>query len=309
MMHSTVNDAVKFRGVGLHNGQPVVLSVAPAAAKSGIVFHRTDAGSAARPILARYDFVSNAQLCTRLTNGDGLSVSTVEHLLAALAGCGITDASISLDGPEVPIMDGSAVEFVRAFARAGIRNLGVPCRAIRVREPVSVTMDDRKAELSPAPRFEMEFSVCFSDPAIGRQSKRLDLSGGAIVSELCDSRTFGCLADVQTLRAKGLGRGGCLENAVIVDNGRILNPGGLRHPDEFVRHKMLDAVGDMSLAGAPIIGRYTGVKAGHEISNLLLRKLFSRPEAWDWCDLRPDQMPGGALNPPAFHILDAPIAV
>ena len=309
MMHNTVNNAVKFRGVGLHCGQPAVLSVAPAAAKSGIVFHRTDKGSAARPILARYDFVSNALLCTRLTNGDGLSVSTVEHLLAALAGCGITDASISLDGPEVPIMDGSAVDFVRAFAGVGIRNLGVPCRAIRVLEPISVTLDDRMAELSPAPQLEMDFSICFSDPAIGRQSKQMVLTGSAIVSELCDSRTFGCLADVETLHGMGLGRGGCLGNAVIVDNGRILNPDGLRHPDEFVRHKMLDAVGDLALAGAPIIGRYTGVKAGHEISNLLLRKLFSCQEAWEWCDLRPGLTPGGPLNLPVPRFSDTSVAV
>ncbi|HUS52397.1 MAG TPA: UDP-3-O-acyl-N-acetylglucosamine deacetylase [Thermohalobaculum sp.] len=309
MMHSTVNNAVKFRGIGLHSGRSVMLCVAPAPAKSGIIFHRTDAGFAARPILARYDFVASAQLCTRLANSDGLSVSTVEHLLAALVGCGITDASISLDGPEVPIMDGSAVEFVRGFARVGIRNLGVPCRAIRMLEPILVTVDDKMAQLSPAPQFEMDFSVCFSDPAIGKQSKRMTLTGGAIVSELSDSRTFGCLADVETLRRKGLGRGGCLDNAVIVDNGRVLNPDGLRHPDEFVRHKMLDAVGDLALTGAPIIGRYTGVKAGHDISNLLLRKLFLHPNAWEWCDLMPGQMPGGAFNPPAARVLDAPIAV
>lgn len=309
MMRSTVDGAVKFRGIGLHGGQPVDLTVAPAPANSGIVFHRTDVGPLAEPIRARYDFVSNALLCTRLTNGAGLSVSTVEHLLGALTGCGITDARITLDGPEVPIMDGSAISFVREFVHVGIRNLGIPCRAIRIREPISVRSDDKLAELSPAPDFEMDFTVCFSDPAIGRQSKRLVLTGGAIVAELCDSRTFGCLADVKTLRGKGLGRGGCLENAVIVDNGRVLNPGGLRHLDEFVRHKMLDAVGDLTLAGAPIIGRYTGIKAGHEISNLLLRKLFSCPEAWDWCDLRPGQMPGGTLKLPAFHISDAPIAV
>jgi UDP-3-O-[3-hydroxymyristoyl] N-acetylglucosamine deacetylase len=309
MMHSTVNNAVKFRGVGLHCGQPVVLSVAPAAAKTGILFNRTDTGSAARPIPARYDFVSSAQLCTRLTNDDGLSISTVEHLLAALAGCGITDASVSLDGPEVPIMDGSAIDFVRAFARVGIRNLGVPCRAIRVLEPISVTMGDKMAKLSPAPQFEMDFSVCFSDPAIGQQSKQLALTGSSIVSELCDSRTFGYLADVETIHGMGLGLGGCLGNAIIVDNGRILNADGLRHPDEFVRHKMLDAVGDLALAGAPIIGRYTGVKAGHEISNLLLRKLFSCREAWEWCDLRPGQMPGGPLNLPAPGFSDTSVAV
>jgi UDP-3-O-[3-hydroxymyristoyl] N-acetylglucosamine deacetylase len=308
-MRRSVNKAVKFRGIGLHGGQPVVLTVAPAAANAGIVFHRTDAGSAARSIPARYDFVDDTHLCTRLTNGDGLSIGTVEHLMAALAGCGITDARITLDGPEVPIMDGSAVVFVREFARVGIRDLGVPCRAIRVLEPVSVRMEGKMAELSPAPRFEMEFSVSFADAAIGQQSKHLVLTGSAVVSELSDSRTFGCLADVEILRRMGLGRGGGLENAVIVDNGRILNPDGLRHPDEFVRHKMLDAVGDLALAGAPIIGRYTGVKAGHEISNLLLGKLFSCPESWAWRDLQPGQAPGGTLYPPAVHVSDTPIAV
>jgi UDP-3-O-[3-hydroxymyristoyl] N-acetylglucosamine deacetylase len=308
-MRRTVNNAVKFRGVGLHGGQPVVLTVAPAAAQTGIVFRRADAGPAARPIPARYDLVHDTHLCTGLANGDGLAVGTVEHLMAALAGCGISDARITLDGPEVPIMDGSAVAFVREFVRVGIRDLGVPWRAIRVREPVSVRMEGKSAELVPAPRFEMAFSVSYADPAIGRQSKQLALTGGAIVAELSDSRTFGCLADVETMRRTGLGRGGGLENAVIVDNGRVLNPGGLRHRDEFVRHKMLDAVGDLALAGAPIIGRYTGIRAGHEVSNLLLRKLFLCPEAWTWCEVRTGQVPGGTLNPPAVHVSDAPIAV
>ncbi len=308
-MRRTVNKAVRFRGIGLHCGQPVVLTVAPAAAETGIVFRRTDAGPAARPIPARYDLVHDTHLCTGLANGDGLGVGTVEHLMAALAGCGISDALINLDGPEVPIMDGSAVVFVREFMAAGIRDLGVPWRAIRVLETVSVKMDGKSAELAPAPRFEMAFSVSFDDPAIGRQSKHLVLTGSAIVSELSDSRTFGCLADVEALRHMGLGRGGGLENAVIVDQGRVLNPEGLRHPDEFVRHKMLDAVGDLALAGAPVIGRYTGIRSGHEMTNLLLRKLFSTPEALAWCDLRPDQAPGVMLHPPAVHLSDASIAV
>ena len=308
-MRRTLNNAVRFRGTGLHNGQPVVLSVAPASAQTGIVFRRTDADPAARPIPARYDMVSDTHLCTRLANGDGLSIGTVEHLMAALAGCGITDARIALDGPEVPIMDGSAVVFVRAFVRVGIRDLGVPCRAIRILQPIRVRMAGKGAELAPAPRFEMDFSVSFADPAIGRQSKHLVLTGGAFVAQLSDSRTFGCLADVEMLRRTGLGRGGGLENAVIVDNGRILNPEGLRHPDEFVRHKMLDAVGDLALAGAPIIGRYTGFRAGHGITNRLLRKLFSCPDYWTWCELQPGQGPGGTLHPPEIHLPDAQIAV
>ena len=308
-MRSTLNYAVKFRGIGLHGGMPVVLTVAPATANTGIVFHRTDAGPAARPIPARYDFVNDTCLRTVLINDDGLSVGTVEHLMAALAGCGITDARITMDGPEVPIVDGSAIGFVREFIHVGIRDLGVPGKAIRILEPVCVTIGGKSATLSPASRFEMEFSVSFSDPAIGRQSKYLALTGSAIVSELSDSRTFGRLADVERLRRMGLGCGGGLENAVIVDNGRILNPNGLRHPDEFVRHKMLDAVGDLALAGAPIVGRYTGVKAGHTLSNLLLRKLFASHEAWTWCDFHADQVAGGELYPPTMHISASRIAV
>jgi len=308
-MRSTVNNAVKFRGIGLHSGQPAALTVAPAAANTGIVFHRIDAESSSLPIPARYDLVGDTNLCTGLVNGDGLCVGTVEHLMAALAGCGISDARITLDGPEVPIMDGSAVVFVREFLRVGIRDLGVPGKAIRVLDTVAVAMDGKSAELSPAPRFEMDFCVSFSDPAIGQQSKHLVLTGGAVVSELSDSRTFGCLVDVDGMRRMGRGRGGSLENAVIVDNGRILNPDGLRHPDEFVRHKMLDAVGDLALAGAPIIGRYTSVKGGHEITNLLLRKLFSCPDAWVWSDLQPGQAPGGALYPPTLHVSGPSIAV
>jgi len=283
------------------------MTLRPAAENSGITFRRVDLDE---PIDIPADprRVGEPMLGTTLVEGD-VKVATVEHLMSALAGLGIDNLYVDLSAPEVPIMDGSAVDFVRAFLRAGIRDLGVPCRAIRVLEPVSVRMEGKSAELAPAPRFEMTFSVSFADAAIGRQSRHLVLTDGAVVSELSDSRTFGRLADVESLRRIGLGRGGGLENAVIVDNGRVLNPGGLRHPDEFVRHKMLDAVGDLALAGAPIIGRYTGIKAGHEISNLLLRKLFSSPETWTWCELRPGQAPGGKLHPPAVHVPDASIAV
>jgi UDP-3-O-[3-hydroxymyristoyl] N-acetylglucosamine deacetylase len=308
-MRSTLNKAVKFRGIGLHCGQPVTMTVAPAAADTGIVFHRTDAGAGASPIPASYENVGEARLCTKLVNSDGLSVSTVEHLMAALSGCGVTDARVALDGPEVPIMDGSAVAFVREFAEVGVRCLGVPQRAIKLLEPVTVSVDGKLVELSPAPQFEMDFCVSFADPAIGRQSKYLVLTGGAVVSELSDSRTFGRLADVETLRLMGLGLGGALDNAVIVDNGRVLNAGGLRHPDEFVRHKMLDAVGDLALAGAPIIGRYTGLRAGHAVSNLLLRKLFASTDSWVWSDLAPDLALGGPLDVPIEHVSDASIAV
>lgn len=308
-MRRTISHVVKFRGVGLHSGEPAVLTVAPAAPHSGILFQRIGKGGGTRPIPARYDFVCDTYLSTSLGDGDGICIGTVEHLMAALSGCGITDALVCLDGPEVPVLDGSAIEFVRAFVRAGIRDLGLPCRAIRILEPVAVRIGDRMAELAPAPRFEMAFRIRFEDRAIGAQSKFLVLTGSTLVAELSDSRTFGRLADVEMLRRKGLGRGGSLENVVVVDNDRVLNPEGLRHPDEFVRHKMLDAAGDLALAGAPIIGRYTGIKAGHRLSNLLLRALFSCPERWTWCDLEPGQAPGGPLPLPAGDVTAARIAV
>jgi UDP-3-O-[3-hydroxymyristoyl] N-acetylglucosamine deacetylase len=308
-MRRTLKTAVTFHGIGMHGGLPVTMTVAPAAAHAGIDFLRTDAGPAALPVPARYDGVIGTHLCTRLANSDGIAVSTVEHLMAALAGCGISDARITLDSPEVPAMDGSAVVFVREFLRAGIRGLGVPWRSIRVLEPIRVRIENRIAELSPAPCFEMEFDIHFSDPAIGRQYRKLALTGGAVISELSDSRTFGFLVDIAELHRAGLGRGSCLDNAIVIDDGRVLNYGGLRQPDEVVRHKMLDAVGDLALAGAPIIGRYTGIRAGHEISNMLLRKMFFQPKSWTWCDYSPGRAPGGVLCAPPVRVSYPPIAV
>lgn len=303
----TLNHAVRLRGVGLHDGAPACVSISPAPAHAGVVFLRAEAPG--RPIPARYDHVVETPLSTRLGTPEGLAAGGVEHLMAALAAAGIWDALVSLEGGEVPALDGSALPFLRAFADAGLRELGGPCRAIRILRPVSVGHGDRLARLSPAPRFEMAFSIRFADPAIGTQSKILALTGDAVAVELADSRTFGCLADVARLRRLGLGRGGGLDNAIVVDRGRVLNPEGLRHADEFVRHKMLDAVGDLALAGAPIIGRYTGVRAGHALTNRLLRRLFATPGAWAWCEAGPDQVPGGPLAVPAMHGTAAALAV
>jgi UDP-3-O-[3-hydroxymyristoyl] N-acetylglucosamine deacetylase len=298
---------VRFRGVGLHSGRLAALTVAPAAAGSGIVFRRTDLpGAAAIP--ARHDHVCAAPLSTCLGRGS-VTIGTVEHLMAALAAAGITDALIGLDGPEVPALDGSAAPFLAAFARAGLRDLGVPARAIRILRPVTVRSGDRYAGLAPAPRFEMIFRIRFADPAIGAQTKRLALAGDAVAAELADARTFGCLAEAAALRRAGLVWGASLENAVVVDGGRVLNPGGLRHADEFVRHKMLDAVGDLALTGAPIIGRYTGIKAGHALTNLLLRRLFARRDAWCWDEADVSQVPGGPLPLPPRGAAAASLAV
>ncbi|PJA61069.1 MAG: UDP-3-O-[3-hydroxymyristoyl] N-acetylglucosamine deacetylase, partial [Rhodobacterales bacterium CG_4_9_14_3_um_filter_71_31] len=212
----------------------------------------------------------------------GVSVSTVEHVMAALAGCGVDNALIDIDGPEIPIMDGSAQVFVDAIQTAGLSFTDTPRRALRILSPVMVERGDARAELHPADAFAMDFSIAFDDAAIGRQRHAMTLGADGFARDLADCRTFTRLAEIEQLRAHGLALGGSLDNAVVVDGARVLNPGGLRRPDEFVRHKMLDAVGDLALAGAPIIGRYVGVKAGHALTNTLLRALFARPDAWRW---------------------------
>lgn len=296
-MRKTLKRAVTFKGVGLHGGQAAQMVVAPAEAETGIRFFRTDLPEHARCIPARHDLVTDTRLCTKIGNGAGASLGTIEHIMAALAGLGITDAAVSVDGPEVPIMDGSASVYADAMLRAGIETLDAPLRAIRILAPISVERDGKAARLLPAPAFTMSFTITFADPAIGTQSLALDLAGETFVSELADCRTFGHLAEVEHLRKLGLARGGSLENAIVVDQGRVLNPDGLRRPDEFVRHKMLDAVGDLALAGAPIIGRYEGVKAGHELTNALLHALFAAPEAWEWSNAEAGQLPSATAVP------------
>ncbi|MEM6662067.1 MAG: UDP-3-O-acyl-N-acetylglucosamine deacetylase [Pseudomonadota bacterium] len=298
-MHTTLSTGVGFSGIGLHGGQRVRMIVRPAEPGNGITFRRTDLQNGVIP--ASYDLVADTVLCTKLANADGVSVGTVEHLMAALAGMGISDAAVELDGPEVPIMDGSSAPFVAGFMEAGVTVSDVPLTAIRILSPIAARLGDRSAELTPAPRFEMSFRIDFADPAIGVQDKDLTLVNGTFVEELSDCRTFGQLGEVEQLRAAGLARGGNLDNAIVIDEGRILNPEGLRRRDEFVRHKMLDAVGDLALAGAPIIGRYSGDRAGHEITNLLLRQLFATPEAWCWDTLVEGQGPQGFYHTASHH--------
>lgn len=251
--------------------------VHPASAENGIWFRRSDilVGDALVP--ARWDVVNQTPLCTRIENARGVTVSTIEHIMAALAGCGVHNALIEVDGPEVPILDGSAAVYVRAILARGIVQLNAPVRAIEVLQPIEVRNGAAWARLEPAEALSIDFSIDFEDAAIGVQHKRLNMSNGSFVRELCDSRTFCRQADVDAMRRQGLALGGTLENAVVVDGDAVLSPGGLRHADEAVRHKMLDALGDLALAGAPIIGAYTGHRAGHALTNDLLRALFATP--------------------------------
>lgn len=296
-MQTTLQHSVEFKGTGLHSGRPAVLRVHPAEADHGIVFRRIDLGGAEVPAI--WHLVERTPLCTRLVADNGATVSTVEHIMAALVGCGIHNARLDLDGPEVPILDGSALQFMRGLINAGRHRLADPLKAIEILKPISVQEGGASATLSPADAMVMRFDIDFADAAIGRQSKELTLSNGTFARELCDSRTFCRQRDVDAMRANGLALGGTMRNAVVFEGDQVLSPGGLRHKDEPVRHKMLDAVGDLALAGHPILGKYTGVKAGHSLTNTLLRALFATPNVWRLIELSEEQramLPGAGTK-------------
>jgi UDP-3-O-[3-hydroxymyristoyl] N-acetylglucosamine deacetylase len=277
----TVAAAVICSGVGLHSGDRVRITVRPAPVNTGIVFVRTDLTGIDNRVPARADAVRpNQPLCTIIANADGVTVATVEHLMAALAALNIDNALVEIDGPELPIMDGSAGPFVALLDRAGRRMQDGPRRYIEITAPIEVVQGDKRATLTPSDDFEVAFEIAFTSAAIGRQRVDLVVNEDSFRSELADCRTFGFIQDVEALRAQGLARGGSLENAVVIDGDRVLNPEGLRRPDEFVRHKALDAVGDLYLLGAPILGRFEGIYAGHALNNLLARALLANPRSW-----------------------------
>ena len=297
-MQKTLKSDIVFTGVGLHSGNNATLRVRPAAADTGIWFSRTDIPYKDGLISANWKFAVHTALCTRIVNRNGIGVSTVEHLMAALAGCGISNAILELDGPEVPIMDGSALEFVRSFLATGLIEQAEPVHAVEILKTVEVKENGAYAALVPFSGIEMKFEIDFPDAAIGQQSKSLNLANGSFVHELCDSRTFCRNSDVALMWSNGLALGGTFYNAVVVDGAKVLSPGGMRYADEPVRHKMLDAMGDLALAGGPIIGRYIGRCAGHTVTNKLLRKLFSQPKSFrviDCSQEMSERLPGAGL--------------
>ncbi|MCZ4350945.1 UDP-3-O-acyl-N-acetylglucosamine deacetylase [Roseovarius aestuarii] len=298
-MQTTVQSPITFDGVGLHSGVPARLVIRPAPVGHGIVFRRVDLDPAVADIPALWDNVLQSPLCTRLENAQGAQLSTVEHVMAALMGCGVHNALVTVDGPEVPILDGSSVEFVRGILAGGFSQQGSAVRALRVLREVEVRRGDAWARLSPNDSLQIEFDIAFDDAAIGVQRKSLNMANGSFVRELSSSRTFCRKADVDTMRANGLALGGTLDNAVVVDGATILSPGGLRHRDEAVRHKMLDALGDLALAGAPMLALYRGSRAGHSLTNELLRALFAQPDAFEWvtCDsVLHAKLPGAGVH-------------
>ena len=284
----TVRAPALFAGVGVHTGAYTRVAVRPAAPDSGIVFVRTDVTGADNRVPAAPETVCKTQLGTVVGNADGVTVATIEHLMCALVMLGIDNAVVELDGPEMPIMDGSALPFVQILDRAGKRAQDAARRYLEVLAPVAVADGDKRAALKPAAGFEVAFEISFPTAVIGRQYVDLAMDERAFRSEIADCRTFGFLHEVEALRAMGLARGGSLENAVVIEGDRVLNPEGLRRPDEFVRHKALDAIGDLFVLGAPVIGRFVGVLAGHSLNNQLVRAVAEAPDAWRWRTLVED---------------------
>ena len=267
-------------GVGVHTGQRVRLAVRPAQAGTGIVFVRTDVTDRDNRIPVSGEAVIDARLNTMIENAAGVRLSTIEHLMAAFCALGISNAVVEVDGPELPILDGSALPFVQLLDRAGFRRQHTPVRYIEILEAVRVTDGNKSAALLPCDRYEMRFEIDFPTPVIGNQVVDFVVDEQTFRQDIMAARTFGFAHEVEALRAAGLARGGSLENAVVIDGDQILNPGGLRMEREFVRHKALDAIGDLYVLGAPLLGRYEGVRAGHAVNNLLVRALLANPQAW-----------------------------
>ena len=277
----TLKTVIRATGVGLHSGEKVFLTLRPAPVDTGIVFRRTDLDPVVE-MPARADLVTETTLCTGLTYGAG-KVMTVEHLLSAMAGLGIDNCYVELSAPEVPIMDGSAGPFVFLLQSAGIAEQDAPKRFIRIKHPVEVRDGDKIARFEPFDGFRLGFTVVFDHPAIPASQSRaqVEFSTENYIREVSRARTFGFMRDLEYMRERNLGLGGSMDNAIVLDEFRVLNDDGLRYADEFVRHKILDAVGDLYLAGHAIVGAYEGYKSGHALNNKLVRALLAERSAWE----------------------------
>jgi UDP-3-O-[3-hydroxymyristoyl] N-acetylglucosamine deacetylase len=277
----TIKAGIKATGIGLHTGRKVTMSLRPAPIDTGIVFRRVDLATPA-DIRANAESVTDTRLCSSLES-NGAKVATVEHLMSALAGLGIDNLYIDLSGPEVPIMDGSAAPFVFLLQSAGLEELNAPKKFFRVRRPVEVRDGDKWARFDPYDGFRLTFSIIFDHPVFDRagQTITVDLAETSYAKEVTRARTFGFVHDVEAMRSAGLALGGSLDNAVVLDEYRVLNTDGLRYADEFVKHKVLDAIGDLYLVGHPLIGAFSAHKSGHALNNQLLRAALADRDAWE----------------------------
>lgn len=284
-LQHTLKSEIGCSGTGLHTGETVSILLKPAPVNTGVVFCRTDEIGNGAEIPALVENVVEATLCTTLGNDDGVTVATVEHLLAALAGCAIDNVYVEVSGSELPIMDGSAAPFVFLIECAGVVSQDAPRRFIEVLKRVDVSIDGREVSLSPGSGFSVGFGIDFDSDAIGKQDMNVRLVNGTFKGEISRARTFGFAEEVDQLRRMGLALGGSLDNAVVVSGDEILNDEGLRYKDEFVRHKILDCVGDLYLAGAQISGHFQGYRSGHAMNHEIVRALFADPSAWRYAEL------------------------
>ena len=285
----TLKNSIHCSGVGLHSGAKVSMTLHPAAPNTGVLFRRTDLKDGPCEIAATWQNAVETPLCTTLIArdpaGQEIKFATIEHLLSALLGCGIDNAVIDLNGPEVPVMDGSAAPFVFLIECAGTVEQDVPRRAIEILKEISVSEPDRSASLGPGQGMSVDFEIDFDSPVVARQTCAMEVTEGSYKRDIARARTFGFMHEVDHLRAMGLARGGSLDNAIVISGESILNPEGLRFEDEFVRHKVLDLIGDLYLAGGPIIGVARGFRAGHALTLRLLQALFADDGAWTWRDM------------------------
>jgi len=279
----TIKESVSAVGVGLHKGEKVQITLRPAPANTGIVFRRVDLDPIV-DIKATPEAVGETTLCTCLVNEQGVQISTVEHLLSAVAGLGIDNLVIDVDSPEIPIMDGSALPFVYLIQSVGIETSNVAKRFIRIKKAIRVEEGDKWAELKPYEGFRVNFAIEFDHPVIAKtcQTMSMDLSSCSFIKEISRARTFGFMRDIEFLRSHNLALGGSLENAIVLDEFRMLNKDELRYDDEFVKHKILDAIGDLYMCGTSILGELNAFKSGHGLNNLLLREVFKQTESWEW---------------------------
>ena len=277
---TTLASEISLTGTGVHSGAPVSISLYPADGDTGLRFLLSNGDAEGTEIAADQRWVTGVTLCTVLGDGNGASVATVEHLLAALRGLGVDNALIEIDSPEVPIMDGSSASFVEAIDEVGLAELDCPRRFLKVLKPIIVEDGGAYGELTPYNGFHLDVEIEFDTPLIGRQQIEIDINPGSFRRELSRARTFGFMKDVERLWAAGLALGASLENTVAIGDDRIINREGLRYTDEFVRHKALDAVGDLALAGAPILGAFHSRRGGHRLNTLVLKALFADTDAW-----------------------------
>ena len=299
----TLKAPISASGVGLHSGERVKLTLLPAAPDTGIVFRRVDLPLPVE-IPARPDLVNDTRLSSTLVNAEGVRVATIEHLMSALAGLGIDNLVVEMDGPETPIMDGSSAPFVYLLETAGIAEQAVPKRFIRLKKPLELVEGDKWVRLTPHEGFSVAMEIQFNHPVFQRIPQKIciDFAQHSYLDEVSRARTFGFMHEVEYMRANGLGLGGNLDNAIVIDDDSVLNKDGLRFGDEFVRHKILDAIGDLYIVGHPLIAAFSGFKSGHAMNNALLRQLLATPDAWEFVSFTdPHDVPS------SFHRVPEPV--